>query len=196
MRILVVEDDPKVSRSIAQGFTEEGFEVDVAARGDEAANRLRSEIFDFAVLDLNLPGMDGMDVLRTLRSEGRDTPILILTARDAVEQRIEGLEAGADDYMIKPFAFAELLARVRVQLRRGRPGEVLRLKVDDLEFDLVTRAVSRGGVPIEMTDFRSRISFTRRARRGGRRRPRAARRRPGRAGPRARRRARSSRDWW
>jgi two-component system copper resistance phosphate regulon response regulator CusR len=151
MRVLVVEDDPKVARSLERGLREEGYEAQVAERGDDASTRLAETVYDFVVLDLNLPGKDGLEVLRELRSRGVSTPVLVLTARDAVEQRVAGLEAGADDYLVKPFAFAELLARLRAQLRRGRGGEALKLRCAQLEMDLVTRTVSFAGRPVEMT---------------------------------------------
>lgn len=151
MRVLVVEDDPKVARSLERGLREEGYEAQVAERGDDASARLAEAVYDFVVLDLNLPGKDGLEVLRELRARGVSTPVLVLTARDAVEQRVEGLEAGADDYLVKPFAFAELLARLRAQLRRGRGGDALKLRCAQLEMDLVTRTVSFAGRPVEMT---------------------------------------------
>ncbi|MBL8899156.1 MAG: response regulator transcription factor [Planctomycetes bacterium] len=151
MRVLVVEDDPKVARSVERGLREEGYEAQVAERGDDASRLLAQSVYDFVVLDLNLPGKDGLDVLRELRTRGVATPVLVLTARDAVEQRVAGLEAGADDYLVKPFAFAELLARLRAQLRRGRGGEVLKLRCAQLEMDLVTRTVHFAGRAVEMT---------------------------------------------
>lgn len=151
MRVLVVEDDPKVARSLERGLREEGYEAQVADRGDDAARELRNSVYDFVVLDLGLPGRDGLEVLREFRARGAQTPVLILTARDAVEERVAGLEAGADDYMVKPFAFAELLARLRAQLRRGRGGEALKLRCAELEMDLVTRTVQFAGQPIELT---------------------------------------------
>ncbi len=151
MRILVIEDEPKVARALEEGLVQEQYDVVVAATGEEGFYRLNAEVFDLVVLDLMLPGRDGIEILRTMRQRGLRTPILILTARDAVEDRVLGLDTGADDYLVKPFAFAELLARIRALLRRGRPEEVLRLKLADLHMDLVTRKVTRGGRTIELT---------------------------------------------
>jgi DNA-binding response OmpR family regulator len=151
MRVLVVEDDPKVARSLERGLREEGYDAQVAERGDDASRALEKSVFDFVVLDLNLPGRDGLDVLRELRARGVATPVLVLTARDAIEERVAGLEAGADDYLVKPFAFAELLARLRAQLRRGRGGEALKLRCAQLEIDLVTRTVHFAGRPVDLT---------------------------------------------
>lgn len=142
MRILVVEDEPKVARALAEGLEAEHYEVAVASRGEEGFFRLAAEAFDLVVLDLMLPGRDGLDILTTMRRRGMTTPVLILTARDAMEDRVVGLDAGADDYLVKPFAFPELVARIRAILRRGRTDHVLRLKAGDLEMDLVTRTAT------------------------------------------------------
>jgi len=151
MRILVVEDEPKVARALEKGLVQEHYDVVVAMTGEEGFFRLNDEVFDLVVLDLMLPGRDGIEILRTARRRGLQTPVLILTARDAVEDRVLGLDTGADDYLVKPFAFAELLARIRALLRRGRPDEVLRLKFAEVEMDLVTRKVSRAGRALELT---------------------------------------------
>lgn len=151
MRILVIEDEPKVARALEEGLQGEHYEVVVATRGEEGFFRLAAETFDLVLLDLMLPGRDGLEILGTVRRRGIQTPILILTARDAVEDRVVGLDCGADDYLVKPFAFPELLARIRAIMRRGRTDQVLRLKVSDLEMDLVTRTVTRAGEALELT---------------------------------------------
>ena len=151
MRLLLAEDTVALARSIAQGLTEEGFTVDVVHDGEEALH-LASEItFDGLILDRMLPSMDGLTVLRTLRRRGKRTPVLLLTALGEVHDRVDGLDAGADDYLVKPFAFAELLARVRALLRRGygQPSNVLR--VGKLELDLAARSASVAGRPLELT---------------------------------------------
>ncbi|GMV83286.1 MAG: DNA-binding response regulator [Planctomycetota bacterium] len=151
MRILVVEDEPKVARALKQGLEGEHYDVDVATSGEEGFFRLNAETFDLIVLDLMLPGRDGLEVLSTMRKRCIQSPVLILTAKDAVEDRVIGLDCGADDYLVKPFAFPELVARIRALLRRGRADSVLRLKAADLEIDLVTRTVSRGGEAMDLT---------------------------------------------
>ena len=151
MRILVVEDEPKVARALQEGLAAEHYDVVVAQTGEEGFFYANAEIFDVVVLDLMLPGRDGIAVLTTLRRRGLQTPVLILTAKDAVEDRVLGLDSGADDYLVKPFAFPELLARIRALLRRGRGDQVLRLKAGDLEMDLVTRKVTRGIQVLELT---------------------------------------------
>jgi len=151
MRILVVEDEKKVARALREGLEGEQYEVEVAATGEDGFFLVNHETFDLIILDLMLPKRDGLEVLRTLRKRGLQTPVLILTAKDTVEDRVAGLDRGADDYLIKPFAFPELLARIRALLRRGRTDQVLRLKIADLEMDLVTRNTSRAGKPLELT---------------------------------------------
>ena len=150
-RVLVVEDEPKVARALREGLAGEGYDVVVAATGEEGFFRASSEPFDLLVLDRMLPGREGLEVLRALRQKGLLCPVLVLTARDAVEDRVEGLDAGADDYVVKPFAFTELLARVRALVRRGRGDQLLRLAVADLALDVPTRRVVRGGVEVELT---------------------------------------------
>src|ERR1700694_992205 len=145
LRILVVEDEAKVARGLPEGLESEKYEVVVAPTGEEGFFLVNAEEFDLVILDLMLPGRDGLQVLSTLRKRGLQTPVLVLTARDAIEDRVQGLDKGADDYLVKPFAFPELLARDRALLRRGRPDQILKLQQDDLAMDLVTRNVARAG---------------------------------------------------
>ena len=151
MRLLVVEDEQKVANALQEGLQGEGYDVTVEHTGEGAFFRINTETFDLILLDLMLPGRDGLQILKTLRERGVKTPVLVLTARDTLEDRVVGLDSGADDYLIKPFAFAEVLARIRALLRRGRVSEALRLGVGDLEMDLVTRKVTRGGQTLELT---------------------------------------------
>jgi two-component system, OmpR family, copper resistance phosphate regulon response regulator CusR len=151
VRILVVEDEAKVARALQEGLAAEHYDVVVAQTGEDGFFYANAEIFDVVVLDLMLPGRDGIAVLTTLRKRGLQTPVLILTAKDAVDDRVLGLDSGADDYLVKPFAFPELLARLRALLRRGRGDQVLRLKAGDLDIDLVTRKVTRGDRVLELT---------------------------------------------
>jgi two-component system OmpR family response regulator len=144
MRILVVEDELKMARLLQRGLAEEGHAVDVARRGDEALWKARATEYDAVVLDVMLPGVDGVQVCRRLRDDGVWAPVLMLTARDAVEDRIAGLDAGADDYLPKPFSFAELLARLRALTRRGTPSRPAVIEVGDLRLDPATRQVWRG----------------------------------------------------
>jgi two-component system copper resistance phosphate regulon response regulator CusR len=144
LRILVVEDEAKVSAALSEGLTGEGYDVVVAATGEEAFFLASAQVFDLVVLDLMLPGRDGFEILAALRKRSIQMPVLILTARDAIEDRVAGLDGGADDFLVKPFAFAELLARIRALLRRGRVDQVLRLKAADVEIDLVARRATRG----------------------------------------------------
>jgi two-component system copper resistance phosphate regulon response regulator CusR len=151
VRVLVVEDEHKLARVISQALQAEHYEVVVSATGEDGFYRANAEVFDLVLLDLMLPGRNGLDILHTLRQRRIDTPVLILTARDGVDDRVLGLDLGADDYLVKPFALPELLARVRALLRRGRPSEVLRLKAADLELDLVTRRAVRGERLLDLT---------------------------------------------
>ena len=151
MRILVVEDEVKVANALKEGFEDERYETVVAHTGEDAFFRINTEQFDIILLDVMLPGRDGLQILTSIRKHGIATPVLLLTARDTLEDRVAGLNSGADDYLIKPFAFEELLARVRALLRRGRSADALRLAVGDLNMDLVTRKVTRGGRTIELT---------------------------------------------
>ncbi len=153
MKILVVEDEPKTGDYLRQGLSEAGFVVDLARDGRDGLHLALTEIYDLAVLDIMLPGLDGWALLRALRQAGKEMPVLFLTARDAVDDRVKGLELGADDYLVKPFAFAELLARVRTLLRRGGTGaQADRLQVADLVLDLPRRRASRGGQRITLTN--------------------------------------------
>jgi two-component system copper resistance phosphate regulon response regulator CusR len=152
MKILVVEDEAKTGDYLRQGLSEAGFTVDLARDGVDGLHRVLTETYDLAVLDVMLPGLDGWQLLQRLRQAGKDMPVLFLTARDAVEDRVKGLELGADDYLVKPFAFSELLARIRTLLRRGsRLNEPELLRVADLELDLKRRRVSRSGRRIDLT---------------------------------------------
>ncbi len=151
MRVLVVEDEQKVAGALRDGLESEGYEVIVEGTGEGAFFRGATEPFDVILLDLGLPGRDGLHILQSLRQRDVRTPVLILTARDTAQDRVIGLDSGGDDYLVKPVAFAELLARIRALLRRGRGAEAVRLKVGDLEMDLVTRKVTRGGRAVELT---------------------------------------------
>jgi DNA-binding response OmpR family regulator len=150
-RLLVVEDERKVLRSLYRGLQAEGYEVVAAATGDEGQRLALTQPFDCAILDLLLPGRDGLQILADLRRAGRPLPVLILTARDTIEDRVTGLDAGADDYLVKPFAFAELLARLRVLLRRERGERETVLRAADLEVDLLQRRAARAGAEIPLT---------------------------------------------
>jgi two-component system copper resistance phosphate regulon response regulator CusR len=149
MRILVVEDDRKVATFIRRGLEEEGYAVDVLHDGTAAGEQAHCIEYDAAVLDLMLPGRSGFQVLRDIRAGKTELPVLILTAKSSLEERVTGLDSGADDYMVKPFALAELSARLRALLRRGKPRET-RLNVADLVVDIVRRTVTRGGRRIDL----------------------------------------------
>jgi two-component system copper resistance phosphate regulon response regulator CusR len=151
MRILVVEDEVKVAKALKEGLEDERYEAVIAHTGEDAFFRINTEQFDVIVLDVMLPGRDGLQILTSIRKHGIDTPVLLLTARDTLQDRVAGLNSGADDYLVKPFAFAELVARIRALLRRGRSVESLRLGVGDLDMDLITRKITRGGRTIELT---------------------------------------------
>jgi two-component system copper resistance phosphate regulon response regulator CusR len=150
-QVLVVEDQKSLLRNLVRGLEEEGYDVAAAASIGEARDALAAQP-DVIVLDLMLPDGSGLDLLRSLRQEGFRKPILILTARDSIDDRVQGLDAGADDYLVKPFSFNELLARLRALLRRGSLESQTALKVEDLEVDLLKRTVSRGGEPIELSN--------------------------------------------
>lgn len=151
MRVLIIEDEAKVGAALQRGLEAEGYEVVLAGGGEEGFSRLQGELFDLLILDLMLPDRDGFEVLATLRRCGLALPVLILTARDTVEDRVRGLDGGADDYLIKPFAFPELLARIRLILRRGRGERFERSRLADLELDASARSVTRGGRTLELT---------------------------------------------
>ncbi len=152
MKILLVEDEPKTGDYIKQGLAEAGFVVDLARDGVDGLHLGETGDHDLAILDVMLPRLDGWQLLAGLRRSGREMPVLFLTARDQIEDRVKGLELGADDYLVKPFAFAELLARVRTLLRRsGRGKESEQMLVADLELDLMRRRVTRGGQRIDLT---------------------------------------------
>jgi len=151
MRLLIVEDDLKTARALAAGLERGGFSIATAHSGEEGFFLLNAQSFDLVVLDWMLPGRSGIEILKTLRARGGKTPVLLLTARDAVEDRVLGLESGADDYLVKPFAFAELVARIRSLLRRSAGAEPLKKTVADLALDLETRRVWRASKPIELT---------------------------------------------
>jgi two-component system copper resistance phosphate regulon response regulator CusR len=150
MRILVIEDELKTAAYLSKGLEESGYAVDVANDGPQGLILAQEEEYDVIVLDVMLPGMDGWTIVKTLRTT-RTTPVLFLTARDDVDDRVRGLELGADDYLVKPFAFVELLARVRTLARRGPPRESELIKVGDLEMDVNRRRVKRGGTRIDLT---------------------------------------------
>ena len=149
--MLIVEDERKLAEVLSSALQAEHYDVVVAATGEDGFYRANAELFDLVVLDLMLPGRSGLEILQTLRQRHVETPVLILTARDGIEDRVLGLDRGADDYLVKPFALPELLARIRALLRRGRSSEVLRLKVANLEMDLVARRVVRGDRTLDLT---------------------------------------------
>ncbi len=151
MHILVVEDEEKVAGAIREGLAAESYQVTVAQTGEDGFFLASSQTFDLIVLDLMLPGRDGLDILARLRERDLQIPVLILTARDTLEDLVLGLDTGADDYLVKPFAFPELLARIRALLRRGRTDQVLKLGLGDLAMDLVTRKVTRDNRMLELT---------------------------------------------
>jgi DNA-binding response OmpR family regulator len=151
VRILIIEDEKKVANALREGLEAEHYEVATAGTGEEGFFLASQGSFDLLLLDLMLPQRDGIDILATLRKCGNQTPVLVLTAKDTVEDRVIGLDQGADDYLTKPFAFSELLARIRALLRRGRMDQILKLQHEDLEMDLVTHTVSRGDQGIELT---------------------------------------------
>lgn len=151
LRILVVEDEPKVARAVREGLERQQYDVVIAPTGEEGFYLVNAEEFDLVILDVMLPGRDGLQILATLRKRGLRTPVLILTARDAIEDRVQGLDHGADDYLVKPFAFPELLARVRALIRRGRTEESSKLRLADLEMDATARKARRNGKDLELT---------------------------------------------
>ena len=151
MRALVVEDETKLAKAIADSLIAASWNVMHAPSGEDAFFLASNELFDVVILDLNLPGRDGLEILRTLRQRGWQTPVLILTARDSLDDRVAGLDSGADDYLVKPFTFSELHARLRALTRRGRMEETPKLRCCDIEIDRITHSVTRSGQPIELT---------------------------------------------
>src|SRR5271170_7436355 len=151
LRILVVEDGQKVARAVQEGLEAESYSVAVAHTGEEGFFRVSSEPFDLAVLDVMLPGRSGIEILSAMRRQGIRIPVLLLTAKDAVEDRVLGLDAGADDYLVKPFAFPELSARIRALLRRGKSEPAVALSMADLQMDLLGRRVTRGAMTLDLT---------------------------------------------
>ncbi len=151
MRVLVVEDERKLARVLGSALEAEHYDVVVAADGHEGLAWATGEAFDAIVLDVMLPGRSGLEILQTLRQRRNQTPVLVLTARDGVDDRVLGLDLGADDYLVKPFALPELLARVRALMRRGRPSQDLRLAAADLQLDVITRRAVRAGRLLDLT---------------------------------------------
>jgi two-component system copper resistance phosphate regulon response regulator CusR len=151
MKLLIVEDDTKTANFLKRGFNEAGFVVSVAGDGPEGMQQIETSPFDLIVLDIMLPGMDGLQLLSWMRGRGLQTPVLMLTARDSVQDRVRGLELGADDYLVKPFAFSELLARVRTILRRPPMREATVLRVGDLELDIAGHRATRSGHRLDLT---------------------------------------------
>lgn len=151
MHILIIEDEPKVASALKEGLESDHYQVTVAATGEDGYFQASSQSFDLILLDLMLPGRDGLEILTALRKNNQDVPVLILTAKDTVDDRVLGLDSGADDYLVKPFAFPELQARIRALTRRGRTDQILRLKLADLELDCATRRVQRGGTDLPLT---------------------------------------------
>lgn len=151
MKILVIEDEQKTAAYLRKGLTENGFTVDIAREGEDGLYAARTGGYELIILDVMLPERDGWSVLTDLRRAGKHTPVLFLTARDAVRDRVKGLELGADDYLVKPFAFSELLARLRSILRRKGPSTPDVLRIDDLEIDLLRHRATRGGKRLDLT---------------------------------------------
>src|SRR5215813_539925 len=151
MRLLLIEDEEKVSRFIVKGLTAERFAVDVAAEGDRGLELAQTFNYDLIILDLMLPGLSGTEVLRVVRRQNEHVPVLVLTARDAVTDKVRHFEIGADDYLTKPFAFAELLVRIKALLRRGAVNRANVLRIADLELDRLAQHVKRSGQKIELT---------------------------------------------
>jgi DNA-binding response OmpR family regulator len=151
MRLLLVEDDSRIARFVARGLQEQAYAVDAVANGDDALYQADINDYDLVILDVMIPGKDGFETCRAIRASGKRMPILMLTARDAVEDRIRGLDAGADDYLTKPFEFGELLARLRALLRRPRDLQPSKIRVGDLELDTASQTARRGSTAIPLT---------------------------------------------
>lgn len=151
MRILVIEDEPKLGLAVQEGLKAADHVAMLVQTGEEGFYLVQTESFDLLILDVMLPGRSGLEILQTMRRHGLKTPVLLLTARDAVEDRVLGLDTGADDYLVKPFAFPELLARVRALSRRALPDSSPKLQIGDLELDVEGRSVTRGGRPLDLT---------------------------------------------
>lgn len=151
MRVLLIEDEKKTAAFLRKGLSEHGFSADIASEGEQGLQLALSGAYDFIILDVMLPGRDGWSILGALRQAGRQTPVLFLTARDAVRHRIKGLKLGADDYLVKPFAFAELLERMRAILRRSTASNLEKLRIADLEIDLVNDQAIRAGKRLDLT---------------------------------------------
>jgi len=151
MRILVVEDESRIANALKEGLEAESYEVGVACNGNDGFLRITTEHFDAAILDMMLPDRDGLEIIHNARKAGVQTPVLLLTARSAIQDRVNGLNAGADDYLTKPFAFVELLARIRALLRRGKSAGMFDFSIADLKMELPTRKVTRGGSAVELT---------------------------------------------
>jgi two-component system, OmpR family, copper resistance phosphate regulon response regulator CusR len=151
VRILVVEDEPKLGRAVEEGLKAAQHQLTLVQTGEEGFYLVQTESFDLVILDVMLPGRNGLEILQTMRRHGVRTPVLILTARDAVEDRVLGLDTGADDYLVKPFAFPELLARVRALSRRALPESSAKLQIADLELDVEGRSVTRSGQALDLT---------------------------------------------
>jgi DNA-binding response OmpR family regulator len=150
-KVLIVEDEVQISEALVTGLNNEGYEAKSVTSGEEALFVLSREKFDMILLDVMLPGRNGFEVLKFLRDSHDHTPVLMLTARDSVEDRVRGLDFGADDYLVKPFAFTELTARLRVRLKKARPESTLKLSISDLEMDILTREVTRAQKKVELT---------------------------------------------
>ena len=151
MRIVIIEDERKLVKALQEGLEAEGYAVAVAHTGEEGFYLVQTEAFDLVILDVMLPGRSGLEILKSMRQHGLRTPVLMLTARDAVEDRVRGLDTGADDYLLKPFAFPELLARIRALSRRGIPEATPKLRIGDLEVDVIGRTVTREGQVLDLT---------------------------------------------
>ncbi len=151
VHILVVEDEQKMAQALREGLEADGYSVRAAYTGEEGAYLIQAQPFDLVILDVMLPGHDGFEILATLRKRGTRTPVMLLTSRDAVEDRVRGLDTGADDYLVKPFAFPELLARTRALLRRGKPDTNPHFRLADLEMDVARRSVVRNGQSLDLT---------------------------------------------